>query len=550
MARYTCQRFRKTTEKHKLPGVVKFEAAAVKYLNVLLGVGTNHAEAFWGGVLPFRLGNKFGRTWFVTSERSAIEDGTWRNEIMLEMMPIIFERACQLTGISIDGGTASYLAEPGSFESKNVLENVDVLGIRPREQVPAVVRFAEAMELVEKAKSSDNLRLWMMAKEALIKTVLRTPNSPSALSHLASVSCKVGLVGEAGRRALESLSCGEDAWQSELRSREISLVKGKSASPAGTRKTSVTLSSEDQMYDEYELSPTSPKMSKEQSSSWSKEDNKNQSILSQIEHYASQGKLGDGTRGDGEYDAVYDEFYDGEYDYAGAGSETDKGGNLRGIEELETNPEDFVILHHDISLETISEYDITKVSFQGAAQYDRECTALALNTVGRCLYLLALANPSREMDFLNQSLNWFGAGAKLAGFQDENEEEKEGGEKKGAIRRSSHHLSITSRVGDGLQSALYHAECLIRRCKAEANSNMKKKKLDVEAALSIASGIKSFLNVQGHSQSSEAYERLHSSTNEVLIAAEAAIAHAVFTAGHIPYMQIYIIELQVHLHRL
>jgi hypothetical protein len=165
--------------------------AAVKYLNVLLGVGTSESEAFWGGVLPFRIGNKFGRTWFVASERNAIEEGDWRNEIMRDQMPTIFKRVCHLTGISIDRGTTTYLTDPESFDCRDVLENVDMLGILPREQVPAVVSFAEAMELVEKAKSSDNLRLWMMAKEALEKTVQRTPNSPSALSHLSSVSCKI-----------------------------------------------------------------------------------------------------------------------------------------------------------------------------------------------------------------------------------------------------------------------------------------------------------------------------------------------------------------------
>ena len=283
------------------------------------------------------------------------------------------------------------------------------------------------------------------------------------------------------------------------------------------------------MYDEYELSPLSPKMTKEHSSSWSKNDDKNQAILSQIEHYASQSKLGEGGGGgeEGGYDAVcYDEFYDGEYDLdadVDAGDETGGGeGNSESEEKPGSTPEDFMVLHRDFSLGTVSDYEISKVSFEGAALYDREGTALALNSVGRCLYLLALANPSREIEFLDLSLDWYGAGAKLAGFQDDKEEEKGGHEKKGAVRRSSHHLSITSRVGDGLQSALYHAECLIRRC--QNSTEMKRRKLDVEAAFNIASGVKSFLNVQGHSRSSESYERLHNRTNEVLIAAEAARA--------------------------
>ena len=146
--------FRKTTSKHKLPGVVKFEAAAVKYLNKLFGTGTDVSETFWGGVLPYRMSNKFG-SWYVDSESEAIELGTWRKKNLGKALPFVYKRVCQMTGIKIDPETSADLALSANFESKKIFENVDVLGIEARERLPAVVSFSEAMELVEKAKSGE-----------------------------------------------------------------------------------------------------------------------------------------------------------------------------------------------------------------------------------------------------------------------------------------------------------------------------------------------------------------------------------------------------------
>ena len=122
-------------------------------------------------------------------------------------------------------------------------------------------------------------------------------------------------------------------------------------------------------------------------------------------------------------------------------------------------------------------------------------------------------NKDRELEFLDMAIAWFSAGARLAGFQDDGGKEKEK-KKTGAIRRSSHHLSITSRVGDGLESALCHASCLLRRSSVRSDPRFRSQ--DIDAALNLASGVKSFLNVQAHSNSSEVMSKLNNRTNDTL----------------------------------
>ncbi|GMI17569.1 hypothetical protein TrLO_g3914 [Triparma laevis f. longispina] len=513
--------FRKTTSKHKLPGVVKFEVAAVKYLNKLFGTGSSLSESFWGGVLPFRLGNKFG-SWYVESESEAIEMGTWRTKNLGKALPFVYKRVCQMTGIKIDPETSADLKLSANFQGKKIFENVDVLEIEPRERLPAVVSFSEAMELVEKAKSGESVRLWKMAGASLLRTVQRTPNSPSALSHLSSVLCQIAketsidpdlqsiLLGKAGRRALESLTCGEDAWKCKERCENVKEIGVMEEGPSG-RKTSV-LSPEQQMYDEYDLSPTSPQMSRENSKPCGVVNNHSpstNSIMSQIEHYTVPNK----NSYEDEYKAVqYDDFYDGEYEGPyGEDWGASETNHATIIARLDLD--DFVVLHRDLNVYTVDEYDIKKVNFDGASSYDREGTALALNTVGKCLHLLSELNEDRELEFLDMAIAWFSAGARLAGFQDDGGEEKEK-KKTGAIRRSSHHLSITSRVGDGLESALCHASCLLRRSSVRSDPRFRRQ--DIDAALNLASGVKSFLNVQAHSNSSEVMSKLNNRTNDTL----------------------------------